>query len=63
MVALPGLLQHSEVGLHLGLVLERSAVDALELGIPFVALVVRAGDVREFESADPARMRNMRARA
>ena len=45
MVALLRLLEHLEVVVQLGLVLERRAVDALELRVSFVALVVRAGDV------------------
>ena len=60
MVALLRLLEHREVGLQLGLVLERGAVDALELRILFVALVVGAGDVGELERADVARAHHVR---
>ena len=62
-IALLGLLQHLEVGVHVGLVLERRAVDALKLRISLVAFVVCAGDVGEFEGADPAGVRNMGAGA
>src|SRR6184192_465305 len=37
MVAAFGLFEHFEVGLHFGLILKSGAVDALELGIPFIA--------------------------
>ena len=59
-VAFLGLLQHLEVGLHLGLVLERRAVDALELRVFLVALVVRAGDAGELERADVAGAHHVR---
>ena len=60
MVPAFGLLQHVEVGLHLGLVLEGGAVDALELRIAFVAFVVGAGHVCELESADVAGAHHVR---
>ena len=63
MVALLRLLEHREVGLQLGLVLERGAVDALELRVLFVAFVVGAGDVRELERADVAGAHHVRAGA
>src|SRR4051794_26580817 len=52
MVALLRFLQHGEVFVELGLVLEGSAVDALELRIPLVAFVVGAGEIRETKSAN-----------
>ena len=47
----------------LGLVLERGAVDALELGFLLVAFVVGAGDVGELEGADVAGAHHVRAGA
>src|SRR6476646_4613020 len=47
MVALLRFLQHGEVFVELSLVLEGSAVDALELRISLVPFVVGAGDVRQ----------------
>src|SRR5882672_5249228 len=52
MVALFGLLQHLEVGLHLRLVLERGTVNALKLRICVLTLVIRAGDIRQLEGAN-----------
>ena len=49
-----------EVRLHLGLVLEGRAVDALELRILFVAEVVGARDVGELERADVAGAHDVR---
>ena len=63
MVALSGFLQHGEVSVKIGLVLEGGAVNALELRVPLVAFKVSACDVCEFESANPPRMRNVRTRA
>ena len=60
MVALLRLFEHREVGLHLGLVLERGAVDALELRVLLVAFVVGAGHVRELERADVAGAHHVR---
>ena len=58
-----GLLQHGEVGLHFGLLLEGRSVDPLQLGVPFVAFVVGARHMGEFEGADVARSHHVRARA
>ena len=62
-VALLRLLEHGEVFVELGLVLEGGAVDALELRIVFVAFVVGAGDVGELEGADIAGAHHMRSGA
>ena len=62
MVALLGFLQHGEVSVKVGPVLEGGAVNALELRVAFVPFIVSACNVREFESANPPRMRNVRAR-
>ena len=51
-VAFSGLFEHREVGFEFGLVLERGAVDALQLGVPFIALVIGGGDVGESERSD-----------
>src|SRR5882757_2997131 len=55
MVAALGLLDHLEILVERGLVLERRAVDALELRTFFVALVIRGGHAGELERADIAR--------
>ena len=60
MVALLRLLEHREILVHLRLVLERRAVDALELRVFLVALVVGARDVRELERADVPRAHDVR---
>ena len=60
MVALLRLLEHREILVHLRLVLERRAVDALELRVFLVALVVGARDVREPERADVPRAHDVR---
>ena len=52
-----------EVFFELRLVLERGAVDALELRILFVAFVIGAGHVRELERADVAGAHDVRAGA
>ncbi len=62
-VALFRLLEHGELGVHLGLVFEGGAVDALELRVLLVALVIGAGDVGELERADVAGAHDMRAGA
>ncbi len=62
-VAAFGLLEHLEVGLQLGLGLEGGAVDALELGVGLVALVVGAGEGGELEGADVAGAHHVRAGA
>src|SRR5688500_8214740 len=51
-IALLRVLQHREVGLELRLVLESSAVDALELRVLLVAFVVGTRDVGEPEGSD-----------
>ena len=63
MVALLRFLEHGEVFVELGLVLEGGAVDALELRVLFVAFVVGAGDVGELERADVAGAHDVRASA
>ena len=60
MVALFRFLEHGEVFVELGLILEGGAVDALELRIALVAFVVGAGEVRELERADIAGAHHMR---
>src|SRR5271156_237824 len=60
MVAALGLFEHREIRVHLGLVLERRAVDALELRVALVALVIRAGHMRELERADVAGAHDVR---
>ena len=52
MVALLRFLEHGEVFVELGLVLEGGAVNALKLRIVFVAFVVSARDAGELERAD-----------
>ena len=59
-VAAFGLFEHGEVGLHLGLVLEGGAVDALELRVLLVALVIGAGHAGELERADVAGAHHVR---
>src|SRR5689334_14801841 len=61
MVAALRFLDHREVRLHLGLVLERGAIDALKLRVLLVALVVRAGNVGQLVRADVAGAHDMRA--
>src|ERR1044072_7809874 len=61
MVAFLRFLEHGEVFVELGLVLESGAVNALELRIVFVALVIGAGDAGELERADVAGAHDMRA--
>src|SRR4051812_4081563 len=63
MVALLRFLEHGEVFVELGLVLEGGTVNALELRIVFVALVVGAGDAGELERADVSRAHDVRAGA
>ena len=60
MVAAFGLLEHFEILVECGLVLERGAVDALELRVFLVALVVGAGHGGELERADVARAQDVR---
>jgi len=59
-VPFPGLLEHLEVSLQLGLAFESRAVDALQLRVLLVALVIGAGDLRQLERADVARAHDMR---
>ncbi len=60
MVAFLRFLEHGEVFVELRLILESGAVDALELRILFVAFVISAGDVGEFERADVAGAHHVR---
>ena len=60
MVAAFGLLDHLEIFFQLGLVLERRAVDALELRILLVALVIGAGHGGELVRADVAGAHHVR---
>jgi hypothetical protein len=52
MIAAFGLLEHLEVGVELGPILERGAVDALELRVPLVALVIGTGHEVSLKGAD-----------
>src|SRR6266566_7321259 len=63
MVALLRLLEHGEVVIEFLLRFEGSAVDALELRILFVAFIISAGDIREFERTDISGAHHMRAGA
>src|SRR5436305_1619064 len=63
MVTLLCYLQHREVVIELLFCFERRAVNALELRIVFIALVIRAGDTSELESADVSRTHHVRTRA
>ena len=54
MVALLGLFEHDEIGVEFGLRGERRAVDALQHRVVLVAAPVRAGDVRQLQTADRA---------
>src|SRR5208337_4902638 len=60
MVAALRLLDHLEILVEGGLVLERRAVDALELRVALVALVVGAGHAGELERADVAGAHHVR---
>ena len=60
MVALLRLFEHFEILVELGLVLEGGAVDALELRVALVALVIRAGHGGELERADVAGTHHVR---
>ena len=51
MVAALGLLDHLEILVERGLVLERRAVDALELRVALIAFVIGAGHAGELERA------------
>ena len=62
MVALLRFLQHREVVVEFLFGFERGAVNALELRILFVALVVRACDGGQLECADVSRAHHVRAR-
>ncbi len=53
------LFEKGEVGLQFGFVFESGAVDALELRIAFVALVIGAGHMGEAECADVASAHDM----
>src|SRR5882724_985064 len=63
MVALLGFLEHGEVFVELGSVLEGGAVNALKLRIVFVAFVVGTGDAGQLERADVAGAHDVRAGA
>src|SRR5213596_3295819 len=63
MIAFLRFLEHREIVLEFLLRFERRAVNALELRISFVALVVSARYVREFERADVSRAHHMRPSA
>ena len=60
MVATLGLFEHLEIFVQRGFVFECRAVDALELGIFLVALVIGAGHGRELEGADVAGAHHVR---
>ena len=60
-VALLRFLEHREVVVEFLFRFERRAVNALELGILFVALVVSARHARELERADVSRAHDVRA--
>src|SRR5262245_20818535 len=60
MVALLRFLKHCEVVIEFLFGLERGTINALELRIFFVALVVRAGNGGQFECADVSRAHHMR---
>ena len=63
MISFLRFLQHREVIVEFLFVFERSAVNALQLRICLVALVVCAGDISELECADVSRAHHVRARA
>src|SRR5947207_11104326 len=63
MVALLRFLLHREELFEFFFCLKRSSIDSLELWILFVAFVIGAGHVREFERADISRAHHVRARA
>src|SRR2546423_4340786 len=63
MVALSGFLKHREIIIELLFRLEGSAVDALKLWILFVALVISARHIREFERADVSGAHHVRSGA
>ena len=54
MIAFLGFIEHFEIFVELGSVLERCTVDTLELRVLFVAFVIRAGHGGELERADVA---------
>ena len=60
MIALLRFLEHREVVVEFLFGFERRAVNALELRIFFVALVVRAGDGGQLECADVSRAHHVR---
>ena len=63
MVSAFGLLEHREVRLHLGFVLKRGSVNALQLGIALVAFVISAGHVSKLERADVSSAHHVRSGA
>src|SRR5260370_36091040 len=62
-IATLGFLDAMQMRVQLFLGEESYGVNALELGIAFLALPVRAGDVHQFERLNAFRRRNMRAAA
>ena len=62
-VALLRFFEHGEILVHLGLVLERRPVNALELRVLLVALVIRAGDAGHLERADVTGAHHVRSSA
>src|SRR5947208_12829838 len=63
MIAFLRFLEHREVIIEFFPGFERGAVNALKLRICFVALVIRAGDTSQLESADVSRTHHVRTRA
>ena len=63
MIALLCFLEHREVIIELLFCFERRAVNSLQLRIVFVAFIIRACHVGEFERADVSRALDVRAGA
>ncbi len=63
MVAAACLLEALEIGVEVGLRVERGAVDPGQLGVVLVAAPVRAGEPRQLERLDRLRVLQMRAAA
>src|SRR6266568_8284298 len=63
MVAALRILETLEVRVEVGLGVERGAVDARQLGVLLVAAPVRAGEPRQLDGLDRARVLQMRAAA
>src|SRR5207244_9022312 len=62
-IPLFGLLDLVQIVVQFLLGEERGSVDALQLGIPFIAQPIGAGDIQQLESLDLAGRRNMRPAA